>query len=448
MKKAHKCNLFSLVALLFIALSPPAFSFDLIIPDTGQDLCYDWDAIICDESHMDGPNKVCDSDPYCPEEGEDFYGQDAHYSINPPSLTDNGDGTVADNLTGLIWEQKTEETDSLFFFYNEAVSYCDNLILGGSDEWRVPTRREFSTILNLGTLSPALDTTYFPYYGKESTSAAYYWTSSEYHDDPTLVWKIQLSFGIMENEKTAKIPLPSPPYKVRCVAGNALPAVSYTNNANGTVTDMATGLIWEQKTTDGGSRDREITLNWKDALAYCENLMLGGWADWRLPNPKELEMMVDLSTSNPAADTTYFPNTKNGLYWTGTSCVGCHKFKAFAHNFSDGRLYFGIKENESYTRCVRSADDSETTTTTTATSTSTTPTNPPCPTEEIYGEASPEAALLRNARDTLLSTTPEGQEVIKLYYQWSPLIVAAMKADDHFKEQLKALLDEVIALIK
>jgi hypothetical protein len=189
-----------------------------------------------------------------------------------------------------------------------------------------------------------------------------------------------------------------------------------------------------------------MTYTWKDALAYCEDLILGSFSDWRLPNPKELERIVDLEKSNPAADTTYFPNTKNGFYWTGTSCVGCHKFKAFSYNFSDGELSFGVKfrdgvYHENFTRCVRTADTSQTTTTTTATST-------PCPTEEIYGETSGEASLLRGFRDTVLSTTPEGQELIKLYYQWSPLIVAAMKEDDHFKEELKSLLDEVIVLIK
>jgi hypothetical protein len=441
MKNPHQGNLISLVALLFIALSPPALSRALIVPDTGQDLCYDWERIICDDWHMEGPNQVCDSEPYCPEEGEDFYGQDAHYTIHPPDLTDNGNGTVTDNLTGLVWEQKTEESEQGIYSFSEAVSYCDNLSLGGSDDWRVPTRREFSTLLNLGTISPALDTAFFPDYTYTAPNGVYYWTSSEYHDDPSQVWKIQISFGISEAITTQ-----APPYKVRCVRGNTEPEASYTDNGNGTVTDNNTGLMWEQKTADGGSRDREWTYTWKDALAYCEDLILGGFSDWRLPNPKELDRIVDLERSNPAVDTAYFPNTNNGFYWTGTTCVGCHKFKAFSYDFSDGTLYFGVKYrdgvyHENFTRCVRTADSSQTTTTTTAAST-------PCPTEEIYGKTSGEASLLRGFRDTILSTTPEGQELIKLYYQWSPVIVAAMKEDALFKEQLKALLDEVITVIK
>ena len=190
------CHIF-IFAIALITLSAPAFSYDLIVPDTGQNLCYDWERILCDEWHIEGFTQVCDSSPYCPSEGEDFYGQDAHYTINPPDLTDNGDRTVTDNLTGLVWEQKTEESEKNTYTYSAAISYCENLSLGGNDDWRIPTRREFSTIMNHGRLSPSLDTTYFPHYTDTSPSEVLYWTSSEYHVDPTQVWIVQMSFGIM-----------------------------------------------------------------------------------------------------------------------------------------------------------------------------------------------------------------------------------------------------------
>jgi hypothetical protein len=50
---------------------------------------------------MVGLNQVCDSQPYCPEEGENFYGQDATYSINMPDVSNNNNGTITDNLIGL-----------------------------------------------------------------------------------------------------------------------------------------------------------------------------------------------------------------------------------------------------------------------------------------------------------------------------------------------------------
>ena len=342
MKIFKKLYFTFLLAIFLVTLTSSVFSLDLIVPDTGQDLCYDWAEIIS-----------------CPSEGEDFYGQDGSYTINPPDLTDNEDGTVTDNLTGLVWEQKTEENETYSYTYNDAITYCNELTLGGYSDWRIPTRKEYSTILNFGRVSPAMDTNYFPYYSYTTANEVYYWTYSDYYNDSSQVWRILISFGLIENgPKTEDPPIL---HKVRCVRGDIEPAANYTNNGDGTVTDNVTGLIWEQKTDDGGSRDKDITYTWKDALAYCENLLLASYDDWRLPNPKEFERLVDLGSSSPAVDTTYFPNTNNGLYWTGTTCSGCHKMKAFAIDFTDGELYYGNKYRndiyyENYSRCVRHPD--------------------------------------------------------------------------------------------
>jgi hypothetical protein len=332
-----------LPAIFLLTLSCPVVSYSLIVPDTGQTLCYDDRQIMT-----------------CPSVGQDYYGQDGNYLINPPSLTDNLDGTVTDNLTGLTWEQKTAATEQNLYYSSDAVNYCENLNLGGHDDWRVPTRKEYSTLINLGRVSPALDITYFPYY---TSNEIYYWTVSPYQIDPTKMWTVQISFGTIE-----KYPYGEEvwPLKVRCVRGSAEPTADYFDNGDGTVTDNVTGLMWEQKTNDGGPRDKAKTYTWKDALAYCENLLLGGHDDWRMPTPKELERLVDLGKSNPAIDTAYFPNTSNGLYWSGTTCSGCHKHKAFATDFNDGRVYFGKKWIKPtvppqyeywYVRAVRNASD-------------------------------------------------------------------------------------------
>ena len=427
------CVIFLLTSFL-IGFSSAVMSFDFILPDTGQDLCYDWNALID-----------------CPGEGEDFYGQDGNYTINPPDLKDNGDGTVTDNLTGLTWEQNTEENEPNLYTYNEAITYCDDLTLGGQNDWRMPTRKEYSTILNFGTTSPSLDTVYFPYYTSVyEENESHYWTSSEYYDDSSQVWLLRLAFGLVD--KTPKEP---DSHRVKCVRGDTLPAASYTDNSNGKVTDNVTGLMWEQKTDDGGSRDKDDTYTWKDALAYCENLLLGENDDWRLPNIKEQERLVDLESSNPSIDTTYFSNTNNGLYWSGTTCSGCHKMKAFAIDFTDGELYYGNKFRddvyyENYVRCVRTSDAPGTTTTTSpvASTTTTTVSSQGCPAGKIYGEGSDEAQLLRSFRDNILNKTPEGREIIRLYYAWSPVIVGAIEKDKEFEEEMKALVDEILLMIE
>ena len=91
-----------------------------------------------------------------------------------------------------------------------------------------------------------------------------------------------------------------------CGAPSAFAA--YQNNGNGTVTDTTTGLIWQQDTARD-SQNNYDTMTWKEALAYCEALILGGNTDWRLPTIKELGSLVDLSRYNPSINTTYFPNT-------------------------------------------------------------------------------------------------------------------------------------------
>jgi hypothetical protein len=72
---------------------------------------------------------------------------------------------------------------------------------------------------------------------------------------------------------------------------------------------------------------------------------------------------------------------------------------------------------------------------------------PLCPIELIYGEHSARTKRLRHFRDTILSKTSEGQEIIQLYYLWSPVIVKAMEADEEFKAEVKGMIDSVLPMI-
>jgi hypothetical protein len=55
--------------------------------------------------------------------------------------------------------------------------------------------------------------------------------------------------------------------------------------------------------------------------------------------------------------------------------------------------------------------------------------------------------MLRRFRDNVLTQTPEGQEIIRLYFEWSPAIVNAMEDDEVFREEVKKMVDGVLALI-
>ena len=71
-----------------------------------------------------------------------------------------------------------------------------------------------------------------------------------------------------------------------------------------------------------------------------------------------------------------------------------------------------------------------------------------CSVEELYGEFAEETAQLRNFRDNILSQTPEGQEIVRLYYEWSPMIVQAMDEDEEFKQYVKKMINGVLPLIR
>jgi len=107
-----------------------------------------------------------------------------------------------------------------------------------------------------------------------------------------------------------------------------------------------------------------------------------------------------------------------------------------------------------YPHPLTSDDLSSTTTISSDTSTTTvadhhtTTTMTICPLEKVYGKGTEEVALMRYFRDKVLSQTPAGQELIRLYYEWSPAIIKAISQDTEFKEEIKELIDEALLLIE
>ena len=102
------------------------------------------------------------------------------------------------------------------------------------------------------------------------------------------------------------------------------------------------------------------------------------------------------------------------------------------------------------TTTTSSNSSSTTTSTTLTTSASTTSTERPtlCLIEQIYGEHAQETELLRLVRDNLLITTFEGQELIRLYYQWSFILAGTLKEDETFREDVKAIVDDILPVIE
>ena len=102
------------------------------------------------------------------------------------------------------------------------------------------------------------------------------------------------------------------------------------DNGDGTVTDTKTGLMW-QKAEAG-------TKTWKEAIAYCESLVLAGHSDWRLPDLNELQSIVDSIGDNPSIYRTAFPDTTSYTFWSSTTKDGA----------TDHALVMLLKGGESY----------------------------------------------------------------------------------------------------
>jgi hypothetical protein len=125
-------------------------------------------------------------------------------------------------------------------------------------------------------------------------------------------------------------------------------ALRFTDRGNGIIEDQEKGLMWQKATAPG-------TYTWDEALSYCANLSLGGFSDWRLPELIELFSLVDRSISppGPIINTTYFPLTRSGHYWTATRMAPDANFIYYV-DFGRLNVYDGhYKDFKYYVRAVR-----------------------------------------------------------------------------------------------
>jgi len=125
------------------------------------------------------------------------------------------------------------------------------------------------------------------------------------------------------------------------------------------VTDNCTGLMWQKETSDtngnGQLHDGNDALRWCDALAYSENLTFAGHEDWRLPNVRELQSIVDYGRFSWAIDPVF--RALSEPYWSSTS-YAASPILAWVIFFEDGlvggAVGAGAKESRNYVRAVRS----------------------------------------------------------------------------------------------
>ena len=337
---SHICAV--LFAVPFIAAATP-------LPDTGQTKCYDNTQEIT-----------------CPQPGEPFYGQDSQYITTPQSYTKldaNGNdlpndapwpwSMVRDNVTGLIWEMKTDDgsihdKDNIYWYENiyggdildvdDFISLLNAAQFGGYSDWRVPTIKELISIVNRDTFVPTINTLYFP--NTESDYA--YWSSTILAYDQYRVCVGSFTMGgVSTLDRYDHIT------HVRAVRGRPFgPFDNYIDNGDGTVTDIDTGLMWEQESAT-------VIYTWERALHHCDTLSHAGYYDWRLPNANELHSLVDYTRYNPSINPV-FPNTASNFYWSSdTPAYSYYYTWAYYVDFLRGMMAITDKSGGSYVRCER-----------------------------------------------------------------------------------------------
>lgn len=268
------------------------------------------------------------------------FGEDHDYSINAPSFTNNGNGTITDNVTGLMWQQ----VDGGEMTIENAITYCNTLTLGGFSGWRLPTPIEAFSILNHQNANPAINTTFF-----NLTTAEYWWTSVYENNSSTKVWCTNAGGGIGNHPKIETISAGgTKKFHARAVRNITSPttiANHFIDNADGTITDNLTQLVW-QKIPNAN------IFSWEQAIIYAEGLTIGSNSDWRLPNIKELQSINNELATNPSVFAPYFSNVGVHNYWSSTSLPN-QTTKAWYWNNQFGITTYDLKTNSNYVLCVR-----------------------------------------------------------------------------------------------
>ncbi len=336
LSRVWKMGLFLVTVACLVTLSqvieaqpePSISTTSYTIVDTGQSTCYDNNSEIS-----------------CPQPDADFYGQDAQFDGNQPSYTLSADGlTVYDNVTGLTWTQSPDldgdddiDVDDKLTFA-EAQTYAGATLnpqsYGGYSDWRLPTMKELYSLMDfrgtdpsgpdVSSLTPFIDTAYFAFgYGDtdagERNIDAQFWSSNTYvgnvFGDRTATFGLNLADGRIKGYPSDSTgPMVKLNY-VYFVRGNTAYGVNdFSDNGDGTVTDNATGLMWSQNDSgDGVDTGPRSGMNWEDALSWVEQKnddSYLGYNNWRLPNAKEMQSILDYSrapdaTSSAAIDSVF-----------------------------------------------------------------------------------------------------------------------------------------------
>lgn len=118
-------------------------------------------------------------------------------------------------------------------------------------------------------------------------------------------------------------------------------------------TDPLTGFVWEDR-----RENRDLALNWHDAVAYCDELDLAGKSDWMLPDEEVLVSLVDMGRPEGRRINQGIVFYRAARYWTSTT-YAFNAPEAWNVDFYRGISWSDDKEELRFVRCVRCDDMAE-----------------------------------------------------------------------------------------
>jgi len=339
------------------------------LPRTGQTTCYDsaGTVIPCSDTGQDGDIRVGVKWP-------------------PSRFTDNGDGTVTDHLTGLMWLKDAsclghgEWPDALDAVADLSVNpgnYSCADYVANHDDWRLPNIVELESLVNTEEPSPAAWLNTQGFTNVQGSNFSDYWSGTTIHYYMTKAWYVNMRRGhVFYGSKNVW----SSPHIWPVRGGQAAPAQTwqtnqttvyepgddgdiqagaewhsprFVDNGDGTVTDNLTGLVWLK------DADRFGQPNWLEALDACNTLSDDGTTltdgsvagDWRLPNRKELFSLIDFVCFTPALSNTAgtgewsegdpFTNVQHhSKYWSATT-IAENPSSAWVVSMLEGSVGYG-----------------------------------------------------------------------------------------------------------
>ena len=339
------------IMLIFLTFLPAiSFPGEVNLPQTGQKTCY---------GNLENATTDCSGT-----------GQDGDIRAGvewpTPRFKDNGNGTVTDQLTGLIWLKNANCAGPMT--WDDALTYCNSLVSGScglsdgsvAGDWHCPNIIELESLTNAEELDSAA---WLNTQGFSNVASHYYWSSTN-HRPSNFGYSVDMGGGYNLVYDWAKhqtfyvwpvrggVSAPAQTWRTGqsgssitgadgdLQRGVSWPVPRFKDNSDGTVTDQLTGLVWLKKT------DCAPKTFWSDALTFCNALASGSCGltdgsvagDWRLPNRKELLSLIDYSKSKLPTENPFDPGLSTS-FWSSTT----NKYNYFGYKWvvstDNGNVY-------------------------------------------------------------------------------------------------------------